>query len=76
MTPPSEKLPAVDSCVHCRTVTWAGNAACGCAFAHLAVDEDAVDALLLRIGNAPVPVGSPPRQRPASDAKEPIREGG
>jgi len=32
----------VRSCEHCRTVTWAGEAACGCEFARLAVDERAV----------------------------------
>ena len=32
----------VTSCEHCRTVTWAGHAACGCEFARLAVDEVAV----------------------------------
>jgi hypothetical protein len=32
----------VQSCEHCRTVTWAGRAACDCEFARLAVDESAV----------------------------------
>jgi hypothetical protein len=34
--------PNVSSCVHCRTVTWAGVPACDCEFGRLAVDESAV----------------------------------
>jgi hypothetical protein len=35
----------IASCEHCRTVTWAGQAACACEFALLAVDETAVGRL-------------------------------
>ena len=50
MTAPPDN-PAVGSCVHCRTVTWAGNPACGCAFGQLAVNEEAVNAFLLPVGD-------------------------
>lgn len=45
-SPLLEELPTVESCTHCRTVTWAGNPACGCRFGRLAVDNAAVAALL------------------------------
>jgi len=42
-SPLLETIPRdVRSCEHCRTVTWAGYAACGCEFSLLAVDQAAV----------------------------------
>jgi hypothetical protein len=38
----TEVVHGVENCEHCRTVTWAGVAACGCEFAALAVDEESV----------------------------------
>jgi hypothetical protein len=46
-SPLPEELTTVEGCVHCQTVTWAGNAACGCEFGRLAVDDAAADALLV-----------------------------
>jgi hypothetical protein len=39
-------LAGVMSCEHCRTVTWAGVAACSCEFGGLAVDEEHVLAIV------------------------------
>lgn len=47
-----EQLPVVKSCVHCRTVTWAGVPACGCPFGVQATDDAAVAALLGPDGRA------------------------
>lgn len=45
----------IDSCEHCRTVTWAGVPACGCAFGRRAVDEETTRRLCVvagAVGNA------------------------
>jgi hypothetical protein len=41
-----EAVEGVENCEHCRTVTWAGMAACGCEFAMLATEEQAVESLV------------------------------